>query len=333
MIAALAEAGRSLGRPDWIEAAAKAFAHISSASRDNRLPHSMLGASKLFPALSIDYAAMANAAISLFEASGDWNYIDQAKQFIEQLDHWHADAAGTGYYLTASDSTDVPIRIRGDVDEAISSATSQIIAALVRLASVTGDLDLQEKAWKVAEHAAGRAAHQAYGQAGIVNACALAIEPLKLVVIDDLANPKLVPVANRSPDPRRVDIVVAIGSETNRPLLPGGILPPTDRPGAWLCTGQVCLPVVTDAGSWRSCCGEASFVILWRSKERSDAAQTMRIHAATSKRRNSASSARRSAPTTSDPRVKPEDDEEVAPGRANYVIHRIEEIAVGLGAA
>ncbi|MCA0034934.1 thioredoxin domain-containing protein [Mesorhizobium sp. B263B2A] len=246
MIAALAEAGRSLARPDWIDAAAKAFAHISAASRDDRLPHSMLGARKLFPALSSDYAAMTNAAISLFEASSDWSYIDQAGRFVEQLDLWHADASGTGYYLTASDSTDVPIRIRGDVDEAISSATSQIIEALVRLASVTGDVDLQERAWMIAEHAAGRAEHQAYGQAGIVNACALAIEPLKLVIVDAPEDPKLVPVANRSPDPRRVDIIVPIGTAANRPLLPGGILPPTNRPGAWLCTGQVCLPAVTD---------------------------------------------------------------------------------------
>ncbi|TJV03341.1 MAG: thioredoxin domain-containing protein [Mesorhizobium sp.] len=248
MIAALAEAGRSLARPDWIDAAAKAFGHISAASRDNRLPHSMLGARKLFPALSSDYAAMTNAAISLFEASGDWTYIDQAGRFVEQLDLWHADASGTGYYLTASDSTDVPIRIRGDVDEAISSATSQIIEALVRLASVTGDLDLQERAWTIAEHAAGRAEHQAYGQAGIVNACALALEPLKLVIVDAPEDPKLVPVANRNPDPRRVDIVVPIGTVAIRPLLPGGVLPPTNRPGAWLCTGQVCLPAVTDQG-------------------------------------------------------------------------------------
>ncbi|MBB6409726.1 DUF255 domain-containing protein [Mesorhizobium sangaii] len=247
MIAALAEAGRSQARRDWVDAATKAFAHINAAGRDNRLPHSMLGARKLFPALSSDYAAMANAAISLFEATGEWSYVEQASRFVEQLDLWHADADRTGYYLTASDSTDVPIRIRGDVDEAIPSATGQIIEALVRLASVTGDLDLQEKAWKVAEHAAGRAAQQAYGQAGIVNACALAIEPLKLVLIDDPTNPELVPVANRNPDPRRVDIIVSIGSEANRPVLPGDILPPTDRPGAWLCTGQVCLPVVTDA--------------------------------------------------------------------------------------
>lgn len=246
MIAALAEAGRALQRPDWIEAAAQDFSRIVEASRDGRLPHSMLGTKQLFPALSSDYAAMANAAIALFEATDDSAHIDQAKQFIEQLDRWHQDSDGTGYFLTASDSADVPIRIRGDVDEAIPSATAQIIEALVRLASLTGDLDLQEKAWTTAEHAMGRAAQQAYGQAGIVNACALALEPLKLVIIDDPRNPSLVPVANRSPDPRRLDIVVSVGTEANRLSLPGGVVPPTDMPGAWLCTGQVCLPVIKD---------------------------------------------------------------------------------------
>ncbi|MER9342654.1 thioredoxin domain-containing protein [Mesorhizobium sp. M0601] len=247
MIAALAEAGRSLGRSDWIEAAAAAFAAIAAAGRDGRLPHSMLGAKKLFPALSSDYAAMANAAISLFEATGNPGYIDHAGNFIEQLDLWHRDSDKTGYYLTASDSADVPIRIRGDVDEAIPSATGQIIEALVRLSSLSGDLDLWDKAWTVAEHAGGRAEHQGYGQAGIVNACALALEPLKLVIVDRPETPRLVPVANRNPDPRRVDIVVPVGSATNLPALPGGVLPPTAEPGAWLCTGQVCLPVITDA--------------------------------------------------------------------------------------
>jgi len=247
MIAALAEAGRILDRPGWIEAAAQAFSHIADASQDGRLPHSMLGAKRLFPALSSDYAAMANAAIALFEATGDPAYADRAGEFIGQLDRWHRDKDGTGYYLTASDSEDVPIRIRGDIDEAIPSATSQIIDALVRLSSLTGDLDLAQKAWTTAEHAMGRAAQQAYGQAGIVNACALALEPLKLVLVDSLESPSLVPVANRNPDPRRVDIVVPVGTEENRPTLPGGVLPPTDRSGAWLCTGQVCLPVITDA--------------------------------------------------------------------------------------
>ena len=56
-----------------------------------------------------------------------------------------ASTAGTstktkaGHYLTASDSRDVPLRIRGDVDEAIPSATSQIIEAFARTATATGD--------------------------------------------------------------------------------------------------------------------------------------------------------------------------------------------------
>ncbi|TGR16124.1 thioredoxin domain-containing protein, partial [Mesorhizobium sp. M1C.F.Ca.ET.196.01.1.1] len=98
----------------------------------------------------------------------------------------------------------------------VPSATSQIVEALLRLSSVTGDLDLWEKAWTTAEHAMGRGAQQAYGQAGIVNACALALEPLKLVLVESTENSSLVPVANRNPDPRRVDIVVPIGTEANR---------------------------------------------------------------------------------------------------------------------
>lgn len=245
VIAALAETGRAVKRIDWIEAAEQAFAAIASAGRDGRLPHSMLGAKKLFPALASDYGAMANAAISLFEATGTSTYAELAGQFIAQLDQWHSDENNTGYYLTASDSSDVPIRTRGDADEAIPSATGQIIEAMVRLSSLSGDL--QEKTWRIAEHAAGRAAHQAYGQAGIGNACALALEPLKLVLVDSPENPGLVPVANRNPDPRRIDTIVPVGSATNLPMLPSGVLPPTSKPGAWLCTGQVCLPVITDA--------------------------------------------------------------------------------------
>ncbi|TGR16990.1 thioredoxin domain-containing protein, partial [Mesorhizobium sp. M8A.F.Ca.ET.197.01.1.1] len=132
----------------------------------------------------------------LFEATDDQAYSAQAGHFIDELDRWHLDGEKTGYWLTASDSGDVPIRIRGDVDEAIPSATSQIVEALLRLSSVTGDLDLWEKAWTTAEHAMGRAAQQAYGQAGIVNACALALEPLKLVLVESTENSSFVPVAN-----------------------------------------------------------------------------------------------------------------------------------------
>lgn len=223
-----------------------AFDYIVGTSKDGRLPHSTLGNKAQFPAMSSDYAAMANAAISLYEATGKRAYIDHARQFAGQLDRWHRDDTKTGYYLTASDSIDVPVRIRGDVDEAIPSATSQIIEALIRLASMTGDVDIQEKAWTVAEYAVGRAAKQSYGQIGILTACELARAPHKLVIVENPADYRFVPVANRYPDPRRIDIVLHVGDAAGVSL-PGDVLPSTEKPGAYLCEGQTCLPVISDA--------------------------------------------------------------------------------------
>lgn len=245
-IAALAECGRSLSEESWIQSARKAFDSILATKQDGRLPHSILGKAKLSPALSSDYAAMANAGISLFEATQNQIYINEAKALLEQLDRWHQDENSRGYYLTASDCQDVPMRIRGDVDEAIPSATGQIIEALTRFSSVTGDVRDYEKARNVASHAAGRARNQQYGQAGIVNACALVAEPLKLLMIDNREKPAFVPVANRHPDPRRVDLAVALGSPTDSMKLPGETLPSAGKAGAYLCTGQICLPVIDD---------------------------------------------------------------------------------------
>lgn len=248
MIAALAEAGQSLGRPDWIAAAAEAFASIAaSADGDGRLPHSSLESKRLYPALSSDYAAMINAAVALFQATHEAAYLDHARDFLAQLDRWHLDAAGTGYFLTASDSLDVPLRIRGDVDEAIPSATGQIIEAMTGLATATGDLALERRAWEVATHAAGRIQSQQYGQAGIVNACALMLEPSKLVIVENPDEPNLVSVANRNPDPRRVDILLPLGGDPSAARLPGDELPDMKKAGAYLCAGPICLPVITDA--------------------------------------------------------------------------------------
>jgi uncharacterized protein YyaL (SSP411 family) len=246
-IAALAEAGRTLDRPDWIDTAERAFAHIEADAEGGRLPHSVLAEKRSFPALSADYAAMIAASVALHQATGRTVYADSARHFLGQLDRWHADDAATGYYLTASDSADVPIRIRGDVDEAMPSATAQIVEALVRLANLTGDTALHDKAWHVAEHAMGRAAGQPYGQVGIVSACALLLEPMKLVIVEGSEDKRLVAAANRNPDPRRIDIVVPLGTE-KPPELPGGTAPPTDRAAAYLCLGQTCLPAITDPG-------------------------------------------------------------------------------------
>ncbi len=245
LIAAIADVGRLFAREDWVHAAEATFGFvIKSSSEEGRLPHSILGHRRSLPGLSSDHAAMINAAMSLCEATGNQRYRDHAIALLVALDKWHSDENGTGYFLTASDCQDVPVRIRGDVDEATPSATGQIITAMARFANLTGDSALQQRALLMAEAALGRGLSQSHGQAGIFNACALILNPIKLLLVEDHTQRTFVPVANRNPDPRRVDAVISLGDTASS--LPGGMLPDTSKAGAWLCTGQLCLPVITD---------------------------------------------------------------------------------------
>lgn len=242
-ITALVLAGRQLDRLDWIEAALAAFRSVCESMTDGRLPHSISGEKRLFPAIASDYAAMISAAIALHGALQDQQFVRQAEAWADMLDRWHGDETGTGYYLTASDSTDVPMRIRGDVDEAIPSATAQIITALVQLSGASGNHTLYEKAIRVAKAALARALGQSYGQTGIVHAASIARRPLKLLM-NDPAGDMFVPAANRLTDPRRVDIV--LGPEEGLAERQAGITVDRAVPAAYLCIGQSCLPPLRD---------------------------------------------------------------------------------------
>lgn len=244
MIEALAQAGRVFGRRDWIELAETCFRFVTESAVGGRLPHSILGNDRLFPCMSSDYAAMIAAAVALHEATGDDRYKQQAGEWLEMLDRHHADADDIGHYLTAADSADVPIRIRGDVDEAVPSATAQIVRAMLRLAMLTSDDDLYQRTAAVAESALGRISQQRYGQAGIVFSAELVRQPRKLVIVDD-EEQRLVSVANRLTDLARTDVTLNLRyGEEGRALLPDGAAFDTGRPGAWLCIGQNCLPPV-----------------------------------------------------------------------------------------
>ncbi|MBL8582167.1 MAG: thioredoxin domain-containing protein, partial [Rhizobiaceae bacterium] len=103
-VVALCEAGRTLERRDWIEAAGEAYRAIM-ARRDmqGRLPHAFLGGAAVYPALSSDYAAMIEAAIALSQATQDSGFIDDARRLAALLQEWHGDP--DGFMLTASDAT------------------------------------------------------------------------------------------------------------------------------------------------------------------------------------------------------------------------------------
>ena len=247
IIVALVEAGRSSARLDWIDLAKDAYDSILSQRRDDgRLPHSVLGDTKLYPALSSDYAAMINASIALLEATSDQKYLVDAQGLLDLMQKWHRATDGGGHCLTASDADDVLIRIRGDVDDAIPSATSQVIEAIARFGTASGNLQALESAWQTAAQAMGRIRQQPFGQAGIYNSCAILMNARKLIMVEYPSNEKFVPVANRYLDPRRLDLVVKVGSDGSE-LFPGGLVLDRTISAAYLCEGQTCRPAIHTA--------------------------------------------------------------------------------------
>ncbi len=80
MIAALARASAAFAAPEMLEAARAAFASVWNGLRDSnrRLAHSgrmgRIGA----PAMLDDYAALARAALALFQATGSPGYLEAA---------------------------------------------------------------------------------------------------------------------------------------------------------------------------------------------------------------------------------------------------------------
>lgn len=243
MIRALAEAGRAFGRSDWVNKAIGAYRSISESMVDGRLPHSVLGNSRLFPALSSDYAAMINAAISLQQATQNVDFINDAKHWQDMLDLWHQDQDGL-YSLSANDSTDTIIRVRGDQDEAIPSATSQIIEALARLALTTDDEVLRHRTIHITENALGRVLQQRYGQAGILNSAGLFLDQIRLVIVTPDKDHFLMRVADRIADPRRIDLWIEHRENRKIELVAGGGEVTINKPAAFLCRGFVCLPPV-----------------------------------------------------------------------------------------
>jgi len=146
-IAALALAGQTFGRPDWIDTAIAAYRFIlNTMSRGDRLAHAWREGKSVYPGLATDYAAMIKAALALQAATLDPGYTADASRLAATLRRHHWDPSLPGYYLSADDAEALILRPRSTTDEATPSATSLMAANLIRLWRLTGEDDYRADA-------------------------------------------------------------------------------------------------------------------------------------------------------------------------------------------
>ncbi len=105
----LAKASAVLRRPDWLALAETVFDFlITSMGRGNgRTAHAWRLDRITAGGLLEDHAAMAGAALALFEATGRPDRLHQATGFAQAALDWFSDGTG-GFFMTPSDVSDLP---------------------------------------------------------------------------------------------------------------------------------------------------------------------------------------------------------------------------------
>jgi uncharacterized protein YyaL (SSP411 family) len=147
MIAALTHAGLAFSQPDWITKAARAFDFVQhNMTRGDRLGHSWREDRLLYPGLASDFAYMTRAALSLHEATGDRNYLDQALAWQTTLDRHYANPETGTYFLTADDAEGLVVRPASTSDDATPNPNGVAAQNLIRLAAFTGESGFRDRA-------------------------------------------------------------------------------------------------------------------------------------------------------------------------------------------
>jgi uncharacterized protein YyaL (SSP411 family) len=184
MIAALSHGALALATPEWLDIARTAFDFVASfMSRGDRLGHSWRQGKLLFPGLASDHAAMIRAALALFEATGDQQFLDTAIRWQLSLDRHYADSEHGGYYLTADDAEGLIIRPHSSVDDAIPNHTGLIAQNLARLTVLTGEARWRTQTDALFAALLPRAAGNIFGHLSLLNALDLHLTANEIVVV------------------------------------------------------------------------------------------------------------------------------------------------------
>ncbi|MGQ0669964.1 MAG: thioredoxin domain-containing protein [Actinomycetota bacterium] len=184
-ISALAEAGRALGEPSYVEAAVRAADFVLTRLRadDGRLLRTWRDGQAGGPAYADDHALMAEACLTLYETTFDLRFFREARALADDLLRWFRDEERGGFFQTGSEAESLVVRPKELFDNAVPSGNSTAADVLQRLAFLTGEPEYERAGVSalrlVREHMAG--APTGFGQA--LSALDVYLSPVREVAI------------------------------------------------------------------------------------------------------------------------------------------------------
>jgi len=256
-IDALARAARAFDEPRYLEAAEQAAGFCRAQLwQHGRLLHSWRAGRATLQAYLDDYAALANALLSLFEASGRGEWLEWSLELIDQMLERFDDPEGGPLFYTADDHERLITRAKDLQDASIPSGNSLAATALARAAHFTGNDRYREFAARIVRAAGGLVERHPAAVGQMLVAADLLLGPVTEIVAvaphDDPAARHAFRRVHARYLPRAI-VVTHVADQpiptALRPLLEGR--PPRDgQTTFYLCQGQTCQPPRTANELW-----------------------------------------------------------------------------------
>ena len=254
MIAALVRSGTLLDRDDWIAMARRAYAAVMDtmayrAASELRLAHSRRGAVYVRPAFALDYAAMARAALALFEAGcRDRDYLGEASALTDTLLAHHRDPATGLLAMASDDASDVILRLKPTQDDAIPNAHGVTLDALIRLAALSGDPTRLAAADALFDALSGAVQTNFVGHVGVMNSLDLHLRGATIVLAGE-RRAALREAALRAPYLTRTVIDLADVAALPPDHVARAQAAIAGDAAAFVCRGATCSPPVRDVAA------------------------------------------------------------------------------------
>ena len=241
MIHSFAKAAQVLEKPEYALAASRAADFLLTTMRraDGRLYRTTFaGAMPKLNAYLEDYAYLIDALVTLYETTFEPKWIASALSLTKvMIDQFWDDAEG-GFFYTGKDHETLIARNKDPHDNATPSGNSMAVTGLLRLAKLTGDADLLDKATRTLQLFRGLMGRSPSAAGQMLIALDFYLGPVQeIAVVGEAANPEVIEVLRHLRQPFRPHQVIAwkaaSESEAMLPLL-------HDRPALAAVTTYVC---------------------------------------------------------------------------------------------
>ena len=248
MLAAFAEAGRTLGRSDYVDAAVANAEFIRKTMRreSGRLFRTWkAGSEAKYNAYLEDYAYLAEGLLALYETTFDARWMDWARELTELMLERFLDEKNGGFFDTSDDHEELIHRPKDLQDNATPSGNAVAATVLSKLSLLNGNGDY----WQLAERSVGMMSTfmkrypTGFGQ-WLSAASFMLSEPREIALVGD--EEELAPLLKVIRDEYRPFQVVAAAKEGEAPLALLENRPKVDGTGtAYVCQSFVCQAPVT----------------------------------------------------------------------------------------